>query len=91
MQKRIIVLAVAAAASGVASAQSNVQVYGVVDAGFANIRADGIGSTYKFDSGLLRTSRLGFKGSEDLGNGLKVIFALEYRLNIDVNQGASAM
>lgn len=87
MQKRIIVLAVAAAASGVASAQSNVQVYGVVDAGFANIRADGIGSTYKFDSGLLRTSRLGFKGSEDLGNGLKVIFALEYRLNIDVNQG----
>jgi predicted porin len=86
MQKKIIVLAVMAAASGAAMAQSNVQIYGVADAGIANISADGRGSLNKVDSGLLRTSRLGFKGSEDIGYGLKVLFTLEYRLNIDANQ-----
>lgn len=87
MQKKIIALAVAALASGAAVAQSNVQVYGIVDAGFAHISPEGDKSVNKIESGMLRTSRLGFKGTEDLGNGLKAIFALEYRLNIDTNQG----
>jgi hypothetical protein len=38
-------------------------------------------------SGLLSGSRLGFKGEEALGNGLKAIFTLEYSLNIDNNSG----
>lgn len=87
MQKKIIVLAVLGAVSGAATAQSNVQFYGVADAGIANIHADGRGTLNKVESGLLRTSRLGFKGTEDIGSGLKVIFALEYRLNLDANQG----
>lgn len=87
MQKKIIALAVSAVASGAAFAQSNVQVYGVIDVGFARIDPEGGSAVNKIESGMLRTSRLGFKGSEDLGNGLKAIFGLEYRLNADVNQG----
>lgn len=87
MHKKIIALAVASMASATAFAQSNVQVYGIADMGATNINAGGGNSISKIDSGLYRTSRLGFKGTEDLGNGLKVIFVLEYRLNMDVNQG----
>lgn len=87
MQKKIIALAVAALASSAAFAQSNVQIYGIVDAGVAHISPEGDKSVNKIDSGLFRTSRLGFKGTEDIGNGLKAIFVLEYRLNIDANQG----
>lgn len=87
MHKKIIALAVSAIASGTAFAQSNVQVYGIIDVGFAHIDPDGASAVNKVESGLLRTSRLGFRGSEDLGNGLKAIFGLEYRLNADQNQG----
>lgn len=87
MQKKLFAMAVAATASVPAFAQSNVQIYGVVDAGVANIRPDGDKSVTKIDSGMYRTSRLGFKGSEDLGNGMKAVFVLEYRLNVDSNQG----
>jgi predicted porin len=38
-------------------------------------------------SGLLAGSRIGFKGEEALGNGLKAIFTLEYALDIDGNFG----
>lgn len=91
MQKKIIALAIAASASAAAYAQSNVQVYGIVDVGVAHIRPEGDKSLNKIDSGLLRTSRLGFKGTEDLGNGLKAMFVLEYRLNIDANQGVGGV
>jgi predicted porin len=87
VHKKIIALAVASIASTTAFAQSNVQVYGIADVGAAHISPGGADSINKIDSGLFRTSRLGFKGTEDLGNGMKVIFVLEYRLNIDVNQG----
>ena len=50
----------------------------------------GIPGTNNFSgvqSGLLSGSRLGFRGEEALGNGLKAIFTLEYGLNIDDNSG----
>jgi predicted porin len=81
MQKKLIALSVAALASGAAFAQSsNVQVYGLVDVGFSH-RNDsytkGTGSQNAIDDGLSTGSRLGFKGTEDLGNGLKALFTLE--------------
>ncbi|MDR3159135.1 MAG: porin [Zoogloeaceae bacterium] len=80
MQKKLMVLAVAAAVSGAAAAQSNVQIYGVVDVGFShrgdNVDDD-IGSKNAIDDGISSGSRLGFKGSEDLGNGLTALFVLE--------------
>jgi predicted porin len=72
MKKSLIALAVMAV-SGVAMAQSSVTVYGVVD---AVIHKDkGVSTT--MTSGGVSSSRLGFKGTEDLGGGLKANFKLE--------------
>ncbi len=85
MQKKLIALAIAGLASTGALAQTNVTVYGIVDMGVLNAKADGRSSGWKIDNGLLSGSRLGFKGEEDLGGGLKTIFTLEYMLMPDVN------
>jgi len=92
MQKKLIALAVAGLASGTALAQSNVTIYGVVDAGYiyssgsAGKRA-GTNTFSGIASGIAAGNRLGFKGEEALGNGLKAVFTLEYGLDIDTNQG----
>ncbi|MCE1183677.1 MAG: porin [Rhodocyclales bacterium] len=85
MQKKIIALAVAALASSAAFAQTNVTVYGVADAYVGSFKTDDAKRATQVNSGGLGASRIGFKGAEDLGNGLKAIFALEYRLDIDAN------
>ena len=87
MQKKIIALAVAGLVSGVAFAQTNVTVYGVIDQGYAYSSSDnGVGGTNKFSGikdGGLSGSRFGFKGEEALGNGLKAIFTMEYGKDSD--------
>ncbi|MBW7902283.1 MAG: porin [Rhodocyclaceae bacterium] len=91
LNKKSAVLAMAAAFSGVAFAQSNVTVYGVVDVGYAYTSGDRAGGGSSNFSGiapnLLGGSRIGFKGEEGLGNGLKAVFVLEYALDPDVNSG----
>ena len=78
MKKSLLALAVLGAFTGVASAQSNVTVYGVVDIGIAAERGGPSGSTLKLDgSGIHSGNRLGFKGTEDLGGGLSALFVLE--------------
>jgi predicted porin len=96
MKKNLIHLAVAALAfpAGYASAQSNVQIYGSVDLGFAHrgdAVASGVGDQNAVDSGIAAGNRLGFKGAEDLGNGYKVIFDLEAGFNTDTGQGAAQL
>ncbi|WP_317202446.1 porin [Janthinobacterium sp.] len=85
MKKSIISLAVLAAATNVAFAQSNVTIYGTVDAGIVSERGavNGGASTTKVTSGVASASRLGFRGTEDLGNGLSAVFGLEAGFNID--------
>ena len=87
MQKKIIALAVAGLVSGAAFAQSNVVIYGVADAGYVygsdSFVTNGK-STSKMTSGGQSGSRLGFRGTEDLGNGLSANFKYEQALNIDV-------
>lgn len=90
MQKKLIALAIAAAASSTAFAQTNVQIYGIADVGYVGIDADGGKFQHNINSGVLSTSRIGFKGAEDLGNGLKAIFTLEYGLLLDQNTGVGA-
>lgn len=87
MQKKIIAVAVAALASGAAFAQSNVTIYGVADAYYGHATADNKSSQNTINSGGWSGSRLGFKGTEDLGEGLKVLVTLEYGLNIDDTSG----
>ena len=90
MQKKLIALAIAAAASGAAFAQTNVQIYGIADVGYVGIDRDNFKYQNNINSGVLSTSRIGFKGAEDLGNGLKAIFTLEYGLLLDQNEGIGA-
>jgi len=83
MKAKLIALAVLAAC-GAASAQSNVSVYGRLDLSVGSEK-DNIGNTSKsvVSSGLLTTSRLGFRGTEDLGGGLKAIFQIETAISAD--------
>jgi len=83
MQKKIITLAIAGLVSGAAFAQSNVTIYGVADAFYGRLTATGKMSNNHIGSGGLSGSRLGFKGSEDLGGGLKAVFEYELAFNLD--------
>ena len=91
MQKKIIALAVAGLVSGAAFAQSNVVIYGVADAGYvygSDSYAKDVKSSGKIYSGGQSGSRLGFRGTEDLGNGLSATFRLEQGINIDNGDSA---
>jgi len=95
MQKKIIALAVTALVSGAAFAQSsNVTIYGLIDMG-ASHRSDnvtkGVKSKNSIDSGITSGSRLGFRGTEDLGNGWSALFGLEMGFVADTgNHGQSS-
>jgi predicted porin len=88
-------LAAAAACCAVsAHAQTGpgVTVYGVADAA-AEASNSGRGTNYRVVSGGNLGSRLGFRGVEDLGNGLSAVFRLEMGMNIDdgnLGQGGRA-
>lgn len=82
MKKSLIALAVLAA-SGAAMAQSSVSIYGIADAGVF----DDKGASATIKSGGLNTSRLGFKGTEDLGGGLAANFLLEQGINLTSGNG----
>jgi predicted porin len=82
MKKHIAALAVLAAASASASAQSSVTLFGIVDAGVRYVK-NGDDKVKSLSSNGANTSRLGFRGVEDLGDGLKAGFWLETGLNPD--------
>ncbi|WP_338759604.1 porin [Massilia sp. METH4] len=74
------VLALAMLAAGSVQAQSNVTIYGILDTAVArvtNTNADGDGVTKMPSLTGSLPSRIGFRGSEDLGGGLSAVFALE--------------
>ena len=82
MKKTIISLAVLGTLSGIAQAQTNVKIYGIVDTGFIKqTDAD-------WKMGENTNNRIGFTGTEDLGSGLAATFQLERRFNL--NDGTSA-
>jgi predicted porin len=69
-------------------AQTAVTVYGLIDAAVvynnkAATSATTTGSSLSLASGTLQGSRLGFKGTEDLGAGLKALFVIENGFNVD--------
>ena len=74
-------------AAGNAAAQGGVTIYGILDAAIdynTNVDAAGHSRVWMPDpGGGMFPSRLGFKGTEDLGGGLKAIFALENGFGID--------
>lgn len=89
MKKSLLALALFGAFAGAASAQSSVTIYGIVDTGYAHIDNGG-DSVNSLRSGNNNSGRIGFKGAEDLGNGLKATFVLENGINTDDGTSATA-
>jgi predicted porin len=76
MKKSLLALAVLGTFAGVASAQSSVTIFGVVDLSINQIK-NGTAETTSMQSNQLNSNRLGFRGVEDLGGGLSAGFWLE--------------
>jgi predicted porin len=85
MQKKIIALAIAGLVSGAAWAQSNVTIYGVADTGYVYSSQGKAKFSGIHNNGLWSGNRLGFRGEEALGNGLKAVFTYEFG-NIDIDR-----
>ena len=94
MKKSLFAIAAVTAFAGAAQAQSSVTVYGILDVGYvgSNTRVSN-GGTTGTNAGLVTktqssaigqsaetTSRIGFKGTEDLGNGTSAFFTAEFQL-----------
>ena len=92
MKKSLLALAVLGAFAGTAAAQSSVTIYGVLDMSIAKNNC-GAPSACAVNPGApagkawtmqqSTTSRLGFRGNEDLGGGLSAQFQIEHRFNPD--------
>jgi predicted porin len=84
MQKKIIALAIAAAVSAPAFADnSNVTIYGVANVSYDMTQSGAVGNGFSSNKVSSNTSRIGFKGNEDLGDGLSAIWQIETLVQID--------
>ncbi|MBI3283466.1 MAG: porin [Burkholderiales bacterium] len=101
MKKTLLAFAILAAFATTASAQSSVTIYGIIDAAAVYTNNQTVldstgkptaasGANFKMDAGQLLTSRWGFKGSEDLGGGMKANFNLEGTLANDTGTAGSS-
>lgn len=90
--KKIATLAVLAAAASASYAQSSVTLFGIADA-TVQVGRGSIDNNTGLGSGGLSTSRIGFRGVEDLGGGLKAGFWLEagYTINNGNGQNSNAL
>lgn len=79
MNKCLIAGLLGACFASPALAESSVQIYGIADAGIMWQK----GGPTRIISGGADGSRIGFKGTEDIGNGYKAIFNLEARVELD--------
>lgn len=84
-----------------AFAQSSVEIYGVIDQAYNNVKTSGIvnqkvttigaaSANSANGSGNLQGSRIGFRGQEDIGGGNKAVFLLEYGINISGETNSTA-
>ncbi|ODV14461.1 MAG: hypothetical protein ABT20_00375 [Rubrivivax sp. SCN 70-15] len=76
MKKSLLALAVLGAFTGAAYAQSSVTIFGIVDQSVNYVKNGGTHTT-SMQSNQLNSNRLGFRGVEDMGGGLKAGFWLE--------------
>ena len=89
MKKSLLALAVLGAFAGAASAQSSVTIYGLLDLavtkgnGGTSPNAGGNGLSTAYIMKQSAASRLGFRGSEDIGGGWSAQFQIEHRFTPD--------
>jgi predicted porin len=77
MKKSLLALAVLGTFAGAAQAQSSVTLFGIADAAYSHYSGGSNGSVNRMDNSALNSSRIGFRGVEDMGGGLKAGFWLE--------------
>jgi predicted porin len=82
MKKSLLALAVLGAFAGMASAQSSVTLFGIVDVNLKHVKNGAVKQNQMSQDGI-NSSRLGFRGVEDLGGGLSASFWIEGALNPD--------
>src|SRR5262245_14058732 len=83
------VVVVLSALAAVVHAQSSVTVFGIVDLGIRQVK-NGDQSVSSVSNGGLNTSRIGFRGVEDLGDGLSASFWLESGIRADTGANVDA-
>ncbi|MFZ2386576.1 MAG: porin [Polaromonas sp.] len=94
MKKHLFAVAAAAALATPAMAQStsasSVTLYGIADIALISVSNKDGSRLNALDSGILQSSRFGFRGNEDLGGGLSALFVLESGFNLDTGASSSA-
>jgi predicted porin len=86
--KKIALVAALAALSSAAFAQSSVNIYGRLN---ATVESQKVGTGDRKAVVANNASRIGFKGTEDLGGGLKASFVLEHGFNVDTGTATGNM
>jgi predicted porin len=98
MKKSLIAAAALTAIAGAAQAQSSVEVYGLLDMSYSETKNTGVdtntltsvgGVNSANGTGVLNGSRIGFRGTEDLGSGNKAKFVVEYGINLTASEDAA--
>jgi predicted porin len=87
MKRSLIVAALAATAATSALAQSNVTIYGRLNTSIERLKDGNVSRTDMLNN----SSRIGFKGTEDLGGGLKAMFVIEHGFDSSTGAGAGTM
>jgi len=95
MKKLLIATAALAMVAGTVQAQSTVTVYGKLDAGYSDRKAETSANTTAKGASVVfnahETSRFGLRGTEDLGGGLKANFMIETQLGDDNSNSAATV
>jgi predicted porin len=84
--KKAACIALGLAAGAGAHAQTNVTIYGIADAALVSESGGSAGHQTKITSGAASASRIGFRGTEDLGNGMSAFFTLETGVKLDTGE-----
>jgi predicted porin len=80
---RAVIAAGAACLCSVGAQAQNAVLYGLLDASGSHVKEVGDVAHWRLDSGNMQYSFLGFRGSEDLGGGLRAVFKLESYVSVD--------
>ncbi len=91
MKKSLLALAALTAFAGAASAQSSVTLFGIIDVNARRVDNGAVGTIKSLSTDGNASSRLGFRGIEDLGGGLKAGFWLEGAFGADTGCGGGSV